>query len=223
MQLRARASRGFTLLELGVVLGVSAILAAALVPDIVEASRTKMAERAAEQAESIRDAARGYFVQSAGSVGGSIPPNTWPGQRSSLLCTLNPGTDPISLLVGKGLLAGRPDHPWSGEARTYSISLRSPPLNSGTGCMLQITTDIPVALAEGFVNALPQAGCNSGATPNFCQLTGSPPVPALPVLDPARFTRCCVLVPKPGVGVVNGCPSPKSLVTDPVSGSVSCN
>ncbi|MBM4380030.1 MAG: type II secretion system protein [Deltaproteobacteria bacterium] len=223
MQLSARRTRGFTLLELGVVLGVSAVLAAALLPDIVEASRTKMAERAAEQVESIRDAARAYFVQSAGSVGGSIPPNTWPGQRSSLLCNLNPSTDPISLLVGQGLLPGRPDHPWSNEGSTYSVSLRTPPLNGGTGCILQLTTDIPVALANGFVNALPQSGCNSGSTPNFCQVTGSPPVPAFPVLDPSRFTRCCVLVPKPGVGVVNGCPSPKSLVTDPITGSVSCN
>jgi prepilin-type N-terminal cleavage/methylation domain-containing protein len=218
------ARGGFTLLELGVVLAVSAILAAALVPDFIEASRTRMAERVGQHVLGLHQAARAYFVRTSSMVG--VPPNTWPGQNSSgsglptnLACRLgnNAATgqvnDAIDLLVKQGLLPSRPVHPFD---REYSVSLR-PAALTGTGCMLQVTTDVPTELVAGFKNTVPQSGCNEPGTPTFCDVVG-PVSPAVPA-PRNGFVRCCSFVPKPGVGVISGCPSPRALARKVVGGT----
>jgi prepilin-type N-terminal cleavage/methylation domain-containing protein len=207
--LRPARRRGFTLMELGVVLAVSAILAAAIIPDFVEAARTRMAERTAEDVALIHDAARWYFVQTAAAPG--TPPDTWPGQPSSGTCALSPGTDPLSVLVSAGYLAVRPVNPWKQD---YVLTLRASTLAGSKGCLLQVTTDVPTQVAHAFSHVMPQGGCNGDSgNPNLCG-AGTTAVPG-------GFTRCCTFLPRPGVGTVAGCTAPKSIVVQ-ADGTLKC-
>lgn len=202
--LRVRRPCGFTLLELGIVLGVSAILAAAIAPDFIESMRNKMAEKAAADVALVHDAARWFYLESGRSAGDY----RWPGENGINECTTNfqPDKARFDLLINGYLAGGGPAdplntppsfmrNPWG---QGYDMVLAQPP-PVGTmqlGCLFGIATNMPEAVADGFIAFLPQAACN---TP------GGSPCPANPaVAVPAGMRRCCSFVPKPGVEMWRG-------------------
>lgn len=206
---RARRRAGFTLLELGIVLGVSAILAAALMPDFIESMRNKMAEKAAGDVALLHDSARWYFVQTG---------SKWPGEMSVGNCRkgLNESQMVANLLLG-GYLKGGVDssvkaleNPWK---KAYHLDLWEPPsaLPLKAGCLFGVHTDIPEKLGEAFISLLPQAACNKGGTG-----------PCPPGAVEAGYIRCCSYVPKPGV-TTSGCPPNKpTMVYQPATNTLGC-
>jgi len=199
---RRRVARplGFTLLELGIVIGVSAILAAAIVPDLIETMRNKMAERASADVAVIHDAARLFYIENV------VLPLRWPGELSAGQCnnTFVPGNATAQLLLG-GYLAGGTGtntpllgsanfmmNPW-GQA--YDPVLYAPVglVVARPACLFGIATNVPAAISEGFVSFLPQASCVVGACP--------PGIAAVPT----GFVRCCSYVPKPGTAINGPC------------------
>jgi len=200
-----RQPRGFTLVELGVVLAVAALLAATLLPDLVEGARVKAAERAALDISYVHDAARWYYSQttaySSGATG--LIPNTWPGQSSSGTCQLPVGSDPFPLLVQNGFLAYRQQNPWGMPYEAVTVD------NPTGGCLFQVNTEVPVEAGDALASLLPQGRCRNS--------------PGCPPSTIAGYVRCCSAVTRPGVGMAtSGCDPPKSLKFND-SGDVTCN
>jgi len=200
-----RWPRGFTLVELGVVLAVAALLAATLLPDLVEGARVRAAERAALDVSYIHDAARWYYSQTTAYTSGAtgLIPDTWPGQSSSGTCLLPPGADPFPLLVQNGFLAYRQQNPWGLPYEAVTVDI------PGGGCMFQVNTEVPVEAGGTLESLLPQGRCRNspGCSPST--------IPG--------YVRCCSSVTRPGVGMAtSGCPPPKSLKFNS-SGGVTCN
>ena len=193
---RARPDAGFTLLELGIVLGVAAILAAAIAPDFIESMRNKMAEKAAVDVAMVHDAARWFFLES-GRAGGDY---RWPGENGVNQCRTNfTNARAISDFLMNGYLAGGgPANPYTppkdflmnpwGEGYEFDL-YEPPPTGTGMrpGCLFGIVTTVPIAVSEALISFLPQAACG----------TACPGAAAVP----AGMTRCCSYVPKPGFEV----------------------
>lgn len=219
-QARARREGGFTLLELGIVLGVAAILAAAIAPDLIESMRNRMAEKAANDVAMLHDAARWFFLESGRSAGES----RWPGENGVNQCATNfTAQRAISDLLINGYIAGGGaadptavprnflQNPWG---QPYDIDLYTPAAGGAMtpGCLFGIATNLPDALADSFVAFLPQADCNRN---------GVRPCPDSPGALPPRYVRCCSYVPKPGFEVWrNACPAGAS---PDANGILRCN
>lgn len=204
MRRRSPGRGGFTLLELGIVIGVAAILAAAIVPDLIETMRNRMAEKAAADVAVIHDAARLFYIQD------TVTRGTWPGENSVGYCN-NAYSEgkAIFLLLNGGYLTGgggpnTPQviganflkNPWG---QSYDLSLYAPVTTSSPACLFGVSTNLPTVVADGFTSFLPMAACNPPGTANPCPLSGG-------VLPPAGFTRCCSYVPKPGATITGPCP-----------------
>lgn len=203
-----KTPRGFTLVELGVVLAVSALLAATLLPDLVEGARVRAAERAALDISYIHDAARWYYSQTTSYTTGAtgLIPDSWPGQSSSGSCALPVGADPFPLLIQNGFLALRQSNPWG---LPYEALTVNPDSSDQQHCLFQVNTEVPIEAAQTLASLLPQGRCRSSL--------GCPPstIPG--------FVRCCSSVTRPGVGMATtGCDPPKSLKFN-ASGGVTCN
>lgn len=209
--LHRKPTRGFTLIELGVVLAVTAILAAVLVPDFVESSRTKMAEKAAQDVIQIIDAARWFYAESTNinSVAYLAQRGRWPGQTNPSECKVftNPPNAGLRELLTMDFLTTFPVNPWN---QPYDVQLEYN-LAYATGgipppCNFEIDTNVPMGLEDAFKSLIPQGQCNNDGdlTPDRprCQLNG--PVPP-------KHVRCCAFSPKPGVAV-SPCPGGKPLV-----------
>lgn len=201
--MKALHRRGFTLLELGIVIGISAILAAAIVPDLIETMRNRMAEKTAADVALLHDAARLYFTQN----------NRWPGETSAGECSRNwtIGTATFQLVNDGYLTTGggpnnphqyNPDFLVNAWGHTYDMSLYVPvTATTGPACLFGISTNVPTGVAEGFRAFLPMALCNAVGAATPCPLRQD--APALP---PPGFTRCCTYVPKPGSSNNGPCP-----------------
>lgn len=208
---RARApnNRGFTLLELGIVIGVSAILAAAIVPDLVETMRNRMAEKAAADVAVAHDAARLFYIQ---NQNGTVL--RWPGEQGAGLClwalsgAAGPSQAWAQLLSGGYLASGSPNpfipgpkfmlNPWN---QPYEPTLYAPGgIVVSPACLFGIATNVPAAIAPGFISFLPQAACNPPGGIGACPLT------VVGGAIPANFVRCCSYVPKPGATATGPCP-----------------
>jgi type II secretory pathway pseudopilin PulG len=183
---------GYTLLELAIVIGVAAILAATIVPDAIESMKTRMAEKAAADVMQLHDAARLYYAQHK-EAGPTPRELRWPGENASGSCAVNFDEGRFKFeMINNGYLAaaGGPTNPgldfmmnpWQ---RPYEVSVYSPATTPFPACLFGVTTTIPAELQTAFTAALPQAGCGPAC----------PPGPA-----PAGFVRCCSFVSKPGVG-----------------------
>ncbi|MCA2977181.1 MAG: type II secretion system protein, partial [Myxococcaceae bacterium] len=189
--------RGYTLLELAIVIGVAAILAATIVPDAIESMKTRMAEKAAADVMQVHDAARLFFVQNTDR------PERWPGEDFKGKCAVNFDDGRFrNEMVREGYLAtstGDPANPgldfmvnpWE---RPYEVSVYAPATAVTTpACLFGVTTAIPAELQTAFTAALPQSGCGPAC----------PPGPS-----PAGYVRCCSFVSKPGAGLSsNPCPA----------------
>ncbi len=218
---RASRSRGFTLLELGIVIGVAAILAAAIVPDVIETMRNRMAEKAAADVAVIHDAARLYYVQN------TTCPGCWPGEQTAGQClnNFNEGNAIFQLLNGGYLTGGGGpatpllvssnfrQNPW-GQA--YNFTVYAPvTVVANPACLFGVATDVPQVISDAFISFLPQAACNLPGGPAPCPAspTGVVPLPG--------NVRCCSYVPKPGIAVAGPCP-PGLTVRVGVGGVLTC-
>ena len=206
--------QGFTLLELGIVIGVSAILAAAIVPDLIETMRNRMAEKAAGDVAVIHDAARLYYLQE------KTIPFLWPGENSTNYCSnaYSEGKAILELLQ-KGYLAGGGGavtpmnydrdrflkNPWG---QPYQMHLFAPTGVASPACLFGITTNVPAAVANGFISFLPMASCNPVATATPCPLVNG-------ALPPEGMVTCCSYVPKPGATANGPCTFPQTVVCNP--------
>ncbi len=199
--MRPRPARGFTLIELGAVLAVTAILAAAIVPDFIEASRNRMAQKAASDVAVIHDAARWFYAQSYGADTEDLR-GRWPGQTTAGSCT-NGTTPNFGLIEMRSLhyLPKLPANPWG---LTYEARVVNNPQNAAGvpatinggqrwGCSFEVATDLPEEITTAFIAFLPLGRCNTGAATDSCM----PPTSAS---APTGFVRCCATVPPPGAG-----------------------
>ena len=212
-------SRGFTLLELGIVIGVSAILAAAIVPDLIETMRNRMAEKAAADVAVLHDAARLFYLQE------KIIPYTWPGENSTGYCdnAYSEGKAILQLLQGGYLTGGGgPNTPMAYDPQRflmnpwrekYEMHLFRPTTTTSPACLFGVSTNIPTGVADGFIAFLPMAACNAPGTATPCPLVKG-------VLPPAGFSTCCSYVPKPGAAANGPCPMGQTVVN--VGGNLRC-
>ena len=189
---RRRASRrGFTLIELGIVIGVSAILAAAIVPDIIETMRNRMAEKSAADVTALHDSARLFFAQN------TVRARRWPGESSAGQCNVGWAFANFKVdMIGGGYLAtgGAPSDPFNNISGnfllnpwrySYDVGVFAPPGAATPACLFAVSTFVPRSVENAFTAHLPQATCGAGC-PN--------PSGAVPV----GFSRCCSFAAKPG-------------------------
>ena len=130
-------------MQLGVVLAVLSIAAATVLPDWVEHSRTRMAEKAALDVVVVQDAAKRYFL--ASSTDATPLQRRWPGQTgpgnvaSSTACLpgSGPQTSQAELLLSGGLTAPGFVNPWG---QPYQLQVVA---GSGASCALTVSTSLP--------------------------------------------------------------------------------
>ena len=217
---RKGSNRGFTLLELGIVIGVAAILAAAIVPDLIETMRNRMAEKAAADVALLHDAARLFYVQN------QVRPGRWPGENFAADCSVNfEYGRAINDLVNGGYIAtgsgaaapmvGVADpkfnkNPWG---QFYEMVVYAPNvLGNAPACLFGIATNVPQTISQGFTALLPMSSCNA------CPNTAIPGATA----PPSGFVRCCSYVPKPGATNFGPCPLGQVVKRRPADSVLIC-
>jgi prepilin-type N-terminal cleavage/methylation domain-containing protein len=200
---------GFTLLEMGIVLGVAAILAAVVLPDFVEAQRNKMAERTAAEMMVIIDAARAFRVANAAG--------RWPGSPGGDIqcrndCVPNGGTPQFSRgwfrndLTSGGFVpedlntSGRMlTNPWGQDYEPCVWRNMGAAGGGNQPCMFVVSTNVPRELARMLENQLSQVRCMDRGNPGDIVCPGAGPVPA-------NMVRCCAVVQPPTLSNAVGCP-----------------
>ncbi|MGI5864983.1 MAG: hypothetical protein ACOX6T_23430 [Myxococcales bacterium] len=186
IQMSKRTSRrsGFTLLQLGIVLAIGAILAAAVLPEVIEIEREKMIQRIAADIAVHADAARAFYQNN----------NAWPGAPAER-CTLIPASEQIHAayklqLAAQGYVPFDPNseasiyaNPWD---HRYLIDIvRVQPLAPAPEiCLLRVSTLVPADLQQAFVSLVPQGRCGANCGP---------------VAPAAGFVTCCGHVAPPGL------------------------
>ena len=205
---RGRAPRGFTLVELGVALAVAAILAAAVLPDMVEASRNKQVERTALDISYIHDAARWYRSQTNGITDSSlgVGADTWPGQSSggSSGCSPVDSSTAFQNIKANGFLVeGQPRNPWG---RDFTASAYNHP---NLGCVFLVSTEVPTAVASTLEAMLPQGRCNNAV----CGAPSATP----------GFTKCCSAAVRPGMLLAESCAPPNVMRFNASLGTFTCS
>ncbi len=128
--------RGFSLVEMAIVLAVTSVLATVFMPGFIASTQQKLAERVAKDIEFLQDAASSYFIQTLNADEGSH----WPGFSSSCEVQRTQNgekLDPLQELIDNGYLANRAalKDPWGGH---YEIGI----LQNTEGCSLQIKTAV---------------------------------------------------------------------------------
>ena len=103
-------TRGFSLIELAVVLTVMAILSTAALPGMIATARGKYGERLVQDINTLHEAAEAYYHQHG---------EQWPEEGQ---CTMNPGTSAIAELKNKGFLTSILRDPFSGEHYLFSYT-----------------------------------------------------------------------------------------------------
>lgn len=212
--------RGFTLMELGIVIGVSAILAAAIVPDIIEVMRNRMAEKAASDVVALHDAARLFFVMGPDTT----RPQRWPGEQSAGQCNNNFTVANYRFeMINFGFLSSGlgPNAPPTSTAPNfmlnpwgipYDVSLYAPvsAITTTPACLFGVTTNVPVSIANSFIAHLPQAACDGACPPSLTAV-------------PLGFRRCCSFTSKPSAQLLALCPIGTLLQRNAMTGVLSCN
>jgi type II secretory pathway pseudopilin PulG len=185
MRLRTKAkggerSGGFTLVEFGIVLAVTTILASVMLPDFIESARVRMAGRAAEDVLRIQEAARWYYNDHMATAD-DFDSNYWPGQvdgsgpsPDSCPALAASANAPILELVraqyldsdGNGALGF--SNPWGqGYRSRLQPMLQSAATSTSItqqGCGFVVETQIPAAVAKAFLGALPGSTCPTVGT-----------------------------------------------------------
>jgi len=216
-------NRGFTLLELGIVIGVAAILTAAIVPDLIETMRNRMAEKAAADVAVIHDAARLFYIQNT-----FLGPGRWPGENSVGQCKDSfdgIGKAKQELLMGGYLTGGGGPanplltaenfmtNPWG---KPLEMTVYAPTASTSPACLFGVATDVPEVISRAFISFLPQAACNAAGGGGPCPPTTGGGAPT------AGFVRCCSYVPKPGATITGPCKVGQTVKADGNTGVLRC-
>jgi prepilin-type N-terminal cleavage/methylation domain-containing protein len=138
--------RGFTLIELSIVLALSAILARALAPIFLDFARSAMGRSVVSQVTRIQEAASWYYIES-----GRAEDARWPGQLSTN-CT---GTTSLDVLHTTGYLLRPGLNSWG---RPYLTEIRDVP---NAGCAFEVATVIPAGLVTSFAQTAPSVTCDA--------------------------------------------------------------
>ncbi len=164
-------ARGYTLIELAIVLSIMAIIAGIVVPDFIEMANSRMAERMAREVVYLTDSARWWYI-----ANGSV---NWPGEGGGCNETAaGVGTD--NDLTGSGYVTpAQLFNPWGGA---YNVTVDQ----VAGDCYFIISTCVQDQLAGPFVTYVPFSRC--GAALAWC-----------PQNCGAGFDRCCGRVLKPSV------------------------
>jgi prepilin-type N-terminal cleavage/methylation domain-containing protein len=126
--------RGFTLVELAIVLSVAAVLTAVIVPDMIEAARARMASRAAEDMARIQDAAKWFFLHSDPVKGQEL----WPGEVATGTCNGTPAQVQAALINAGYISNADLVNPW-GQRYEIDLVFDTDP----TQCFLRVGTPVP--------------------------------------------------------------------------------
>ncbi|MEE8409913.1 MAG: type II secretion system protein [Myxococcota bacterium] len=200
---RLTGRRGFSLVELGVVLAVMSVIVAIVVPDFIESAKNELAQRAATQAYNLQGIAREFYHQQALTLKNPALAR-WPGENANGYynapdCTpgLKSPTYELRNLPSKKnpmITQAEITNPWGREL--YMHIEKSEGAGSGVlagaACKFIISTDIPSPVAGVFETYVPGGICNG--RPGMidpCRIVGD---------DPASgFVRCCLPTARPGV------------------------
>jgi len=101
---------GFSLVEIGIVIGIMSILSTALVPGLVAKARTKYGQQMVTDIERLHNAAKSFYHQE----------DRWPGSNES--CEQDTTTTPGAELVAMGFIANIQRDPFSQQP--YSLSVK---------------------------------------------------------------------------------------------------
>jgi type II secretory pathway pseudopilin PulG len=125
-----KCQSGFSLIELGIVLGVTAILSTTMVPTLVSSMRMRLTTQMIEEVNQAKDAAQNYYIQH----------RRWPGQADDEEggCVLSQEENGMNILQMAGYLPRQPRDPWSDENFELAIEQRSD--GEDTHCILNLKT-----------------------------------------------------------------------------------
>jgi prepilin-type N-terminal cleavage/methylation domain-containing protein len=164
-------AQGFSLIELGVVLAVASVLAAALLPDAIEEAKLRVTRKSAEDMARIQEAAQWFFLHSSVAKGDE----RWPGETVSDRCPSKPATEPLDELVASGYMVDPPKNElnapgddtrsgdrWSPWREKYVVDFKMMPgrTDSFVHCYLRVGTRVPSEMGEALIRFLPNAACN---------------------------------------------------------------
>ena len=185
-----RIARGFTLVEVAIVLAVIGVLVVAVLPSAMNQARTELAERAVKEIIRIQDASKAFYLNSAPAGTPSVA--VWPGQ--GLPCGTNPNATRNALLgvapvAAPYVVAAELLNPWGNP---YIVETDSAP--TADQCGIRVKTQVPLQLAGLIRTFLPQATCGA----NVCGLAAG-----------AGNQVCCSSISKPGMERVLGRFEPK--------------
>ncbi|MEL6759257.1 MAG: type II secretion system protein, partial [Myxococcota bacterium] len=181
-----QSKRGFTLIEMAIVLSVISILVAVVAPDFIEIARNDLAEQSAGEVTAIFDAAKWSYHESSPMNPESMH---WPGDPDADSVENGPrGIEDCLTGMGGGCVRMLPPsalrNPWDQNYEAYI----DPPSGG-----LIVRTNVPTSVAGVMRSYMPGGECaapyNGGVAPGFCN-TGPPAPPGM--------TRCCGMIPKPG-------------------------
>ena len=187
-----RPGRGFSLIDMAILLTVLSILATIMVPRQMERLRNRMAEGAVQQMVAIFDAAKWHWYdnQDAGGnpwPGGGPGPSAVPGKP----CSINENQAKAALR-NSGFLGNATnfENPWRRPYRLFGEGHYSDELyTTANNCWFTIATEIPQEIEGLFRLYVPNGSCNVPGQ-NWC--------PYYPGSVPTGYVRCCGRVPRPG-------------------------
>jgi prepilin-type N-terminal cleavage/methylation domain-containing protein len=195
------AARGFTLIELGVVLAVISIMAAAVMVDVVEIFKNRAAQNNAEELYVIQQAAKDFFHATIKGDDDKIDPLNahWPGEGGAQTCATVANSQPA---ITQAILQDLKDEQYlkadfagkNAWDQSYIIDLMPGGGNGGGpaakvfDCAFWIATDVPSEVAGVIETYLPLGKCGGAAAAGGC---GNAAI--------AGYTRCCTQIPKPGI------------------------
>lgn len=174
-----KEERGYTLIELAIVLAVSSIMLAVVAPDFIAMTRVSLAEQSATEMTRVVEAAKWYYHES--NRDDPALERVWPGQASA-------GDEVSDRTVRECLRGERPrcarrvvpdellTNPWG---QPYVLHVRND--------TLVVESHVPDAVTGVLEASLPGALCD--ATDLYCGFG----------VAPAGFRACCSVSPRPGV------------------------
>ncbi len=145
-------ARGYSLIELAVVLAVVSVLMAMVAPDFIEMTRNRLAEKATKDVVALQDAAKWYYHQSSTSNPALA---RWPGQNVASTCQVDANTARANLTSEGYVTAANFMNPWS---QPYIFSAQF-----GGTCNLRIATQVPEQIRGVLSAYLPGARCVTAA------------------------------------------------------------